>query len=465
MIAGPSFFIAARALLGRRPGARTPKIGTPGKKSERPLKAPSSGMAGAILGIGISLVPLVLVLVVSDGMIQGITRRYIETKTYHIQVAAPDWMSSDEAVKGLQRLRALPGIESAHLEKNGSGVAVSAGASNAVAIRSVDPAFFDDPGITRYLKLIEGKAIPEGRREIILGSSLASALKVGIGDSLTIITPSQEEAANAEGSGAYSGYSPRLSFFKVAGIVSAGYRDLDALWTFISPEAGETLFIYPSASSFFGIKVADPYSNGLGGIKASIGREMEDLYPEWFEPYLARSWPEMERSLYQSFGTTKSILLFIMGIALIVAAVNLGSSLSTFVVEHSMDIAVLRSLGASDAAIRNIFVGAGLITGSFGTFLGLLAGLLLSWNVNHLIAGIEGLANILDSAMAFLTARPSVPLKLLDPGYYLETIPVTVDFAQIAAIAGLSITLCAVASLIPARKASGISVQELIRKS
>ena len=67
--------------------------------------------------------------------------------------------------------------------------------------------------------------------------------------------------------------------------------------------------------------------------------------------------------------------------------------------------------------------------------------------------------------MAFLTARPSVPLKLLDPGYYLETIPVTVDFAQIAAIAGLSITLCAVASLIPARKASGISVQELIRKS
>jgi len=445
MTFGASFFIAARSLLGRK---RT------------------GGMAGAILGIGISLVPIVLVLIVSDGMIEGITRRYMETKTYHLQVAAPDSMAGSDAEKGRVALSAVPGVQAAYIEKNGSGVVVSAEASNAVMLRSVSPEFFVDPGVSQYLRLIEGKARPEGKRDIVLGSSLASVLHVKLGDSLTVITPNQQNEFTAGGIGAdFSGYAPRLSFFKVTGIVSAGYRDLDALWAFISPEAGERLLNYPSSYSFFGIKVADPYSNSLGSIKESVSGAMESLYPDWFDPYLTRTWPEVERSLYRSFGTTKSMLLFIMGIALVVAAVNLGSSLSTFVVEHSMDIAVLRGMGATDSAIRQIFVGAGFITGGLGTILGILAGLILSLNVNFLISGIEWIANIFDSGLAYIKGQPSVALKLLDPEYYLEKIPISIDFAQIALIAALSIALSAVVSLIPARKASRISVQELIRKS
>ncbi|HCO49045.1 MAG TPA: hypothetical protein DIT55_06345, partial [Spirochaetaceae bacterium] len=143
-------------------------------------------MAGAILGIGISLVPLVLVLVVSDGMIEGITQRYMETKTYHMQVSAPDRMSASEAEAGLAAIESLPGVEAAYLEKNGGGIAVSAVATNAVVIRAVDPGYFADQGTERYLRVVEGQAIPEGRRDIVLGSSLASILRVKTGDSLTI---------------------------------------------------------------------------------------------------------------------------------------------------------------------------------------------------------------------------------------------------------------------------------------
>ncbi|MFA6366801.1 MAG: FtsX-like permease family protein [Candidatus Hydrogenedentales bacterium] len=466
MTFGAYFFIAARSLLGRRLGGGAQRA-QPGaaarKKSES--RGWTGGMAGAILGIGISLVPIVLVLIVSDGMIEGITRRYMETKTYHLQVAAPDRIAGSDAEKGRASLSAVPGVQAAYIEKNGSGVVVSAEASNAVMLRSVSPEFFADQGVIRYLRLIEGKARPEGKRDIVLGSSLASVLHVKPGDSLTVITPNQESESAASVGADFSGYAPRLSFFKVTGIVSAGYRDLDALWAFISPEAGERLLNYPSSYSFFGIKVADPYSNGLGSIQESVSSAMESLYPDWFDPYLTRTWPEVERSLYRSFGTTKSMLLFIMGIALVVAAVNLGSSLSTFVVEHSMDIAVLRSMGATDSAVRQIFVGAGFITGSLGTFLGIIVGLCLSLNVNFLISGIEWIANIFDSGLAFIKGQPSVALRLLDPEYYLEKIPVSIDFGQIALIAALSIALSAVVSLIPARKASRISVQELIRKS
>jgi lipoprotein-releasing system permease protein len=461
MSPSPLIFVAARSLLGRKSAKKAAKNGKRG--FERRL-SPSQGLMGAILGIGISLVPLLLVLVVSDGMIEGITRRYIETKTYHIQVAVPDDFGAGDAAPGIAAAKAIPGIVSASLETYGSAVAVSASGSGAVMIRAVDPEFFLDPGTKAYLDSLEGNLIPRGSRDIVLGSALASKLKLSVGDQLTIITPNQA-AEESAASGGFAGYRPRLSFFRVVGIASAGYRDLDAIWAFISPAAGERLLLYSSCYSFIGVKVADPYSNSLGEIRKSLSDSLDQLYPLWFDSYLARSWPEVERSLYASFGTTKTTLLFIMGIALLIAAINLGSSLSTFVVERSMDIAVLRSFGATDRAIRTIFVGAGVLTGSLGTLIGLAAGLLVALNVNALIQALEWLLNVGSSGFALLTGRQTLALKLLDPEYYLETIPVAININQVLSIVLLCVLLSAVVSLLPARKAVRVSVQTLIRKS
>jgi lipoprotein-releasing system permease protein len=448
-------------LLGKKARGKAAKKG---KGASGPRLRSSHGLGGAILGIGISLVPLLLVLVVSDGMIEGITRRYIETKTYHVQVAVPDGFDVEEAAAGIAVAESIPGVVSALLESDGSAVAVSASGSNAVMLRAVDPRFFQDPGTKSYLSTLEGSAIPKGNRDIVIGSALAEKLKLSVGDQLTIITPSQaSEAATA--SEGFAGYRPRLSFFRVSGIVSAGYRDLDSIWAFISPQAGQRILVYSSCYSFMGIKVENPYSNTLGEIRTALSDNFDQLYPLWFDSYLARTWPEVERNLYASFGTTKTTLLFIMGIALLVAAINLGSCLSTFVVERSMDIAVLRSFGATDGAIRRIFVGAGLLTGSLGTFIGLAVGLLVSLNVNSLIRALEWLLNLGSSAIARLAGHQAVTLKLLDPAYYLEVIPVSLNLSQICGIVLLCIFLSAIVSLLPARKAVRVSVQGLIRKS
>lgn len=458
----PLVFVAARSLLGRRGGEKAAKDG---KGAVERRLSPSHGLMGAILGIGISLVPLLLVLVVSDGMIEGITRRYIETKTYHIQVAVPDGFGPDEAAPGIAAASSIPGVVSASLESNGSAVAVSASGSGAVMLRAVDPGFFRDSGTRSYLGTLEGSMVPKGNRDIVIGSALAKKLGLSLGDQLTIITPSQAAEERATALGGFAGYRPRLSFFRVTGIVSAGYRDLDAIWAFINPQAGQRLLVYSSCYSFMGLKVLDPYSNTLGEIRNALSESLEPLYPLWFDSYLARTWPEVERSLYASFGTTKTTLLFIMGIALLVAAINLGSSLSTFVVEHSTDIAVLRSFGATDRAIRTIFVGAGVLTGCLGTLIGLAVGLLVSLNVNSLIRALEWLLNLGSSGLAFLTGRQALSLKLLDPAYYLEVIPVAINIHQIAGIVLLCIFLSAIVSLLPARKAVRVSVQSLIRKS
>ncbi len=459
---GSFLFIASRLLAGRSAKASATEKGN--KERGRPggLHHPGSGMAGAIVGIGISLVPLVLVLVVSDGMIRGITNRYMETKTSHLQVAVPAGLDAAQAEAGLEEIRQIPGVRDAWLERNGSGVAISSGRSSAVFLRAVDAAYLEDAGTRRYLNLVEGEMVPRNGREIVLGSSLAASLGVRTGSQLTLASPRKDED---EEPGETRGYAPRITIFKVAGIVNAGYRDLDALWAFVNPQAGERILDPYASEAFLAVKVDDPFSNNLGSIQKSIAGRLEVLYSSWFEAYFVRSWPEIEKSLYRSFGTTKSMLLLIMAIALVVAAVNLGSSLSTFVAEHSLEIAILRAGGASDSALRGIFTATGLFTGGAGTLTGLGAGLLLAWNINPLIHGLEWLVNLGNSGIALLSGRPALPVSLLDPAYYLEQIPISVDFGQIALIGFASLGLSTLSSLLPARKATRVSVQELVRRN
>ncbi|TXT48569.1 MAG: lipoprotein-releasing system permease protein [Spirochaetes bacterium] len=455
-----ALFIARRAMGGRKSAENS----ITAQKRRNGLRPPASGLGGAIVAIGVSIVPLILVLVVSDGMIEGITRRYIETKSHHLQVSVPMAFGDKIVEKGIPALESLFGISQAYLERIGTAVAVSGQQSHAVVLRALPQEFFEDPGTMLYLKRIAGESIPRGGRGMVLGSALAQALKVDLGELVTIITPLKDGSNPGEYSG--YGYAPRLSIFRVTGIVSAGYRDLDALWAFISPEAGNSLLSYPSSSAVIGIKVNDPYDNTLGNeIRGAIVQALESLYPDWFEENYVRTWPEVEQSLYANFGTTKTMLLFIMAIILLVAAINLGSALSTFVAERSMDIAVLRSMGASDRMIGGIFAGAGLLAGAAGTVLGVGVGLILALNINGLIGVAEWAVNIADSFSSKLSGRPTLPLKLLDPGYYLESIPLSLDLGSVVMVIASSLVLSAAVSLIPSRKAVRMSVQDLIRKS
>jgi lipoprotein-releasing system permease protein len=444
----PPVFIASRFLFGRKNSGHG-----------------GSGLGGAILGIGISLVPLLLVLLVSDGMIEGITKRYMETKSYHLQVALPDQFGSAAAAPAMKAIAAIKGIRSSYLEINGSAIIVSGKTSHATLVRAVSPGFYEDSGTSEYLRGKSGEIAPRNNHSIVIGSSLASALGVGLGDQVTIVSSGTDPDAPLEELNGTPAFSPRLSFFRVTGIVSAGYRELDALWAFVSLDAAERVLTPANSYEFLGIKVDKPFSNSLGTLRQGVCDALSSLYPDWFEPRLVRSWPDIEGSLYRSFSTTKSMLLYIMGIALLVAAVNLGSALATFVAERNMEIAVLRSMGADDSLIRRIFLGAGLLTGASGTLLGITFGLVLSLCINGIIAAVEWIANSAGSLFSLLSGQAFHATRLLDPGYYLEKIPISPNYPQIAAIGLLSIALCVVASIVPAVKATKISVQALVRKT
>lgn len=434
---GPALLFGRRMLAGRR----IPGEDLPGRRYLR----------GAVLGVALSLVPLVVVLVVSDGMIEGITARYIETSTYHIQACPLFRQSPAELSEAARAISSAAEGVAAFPETQGPALAIFGARSSGAAIRAVDPSFLADAGTTRYLRAVEGKASLSSASEILLGEALARSLGARPGDAVSIVTA--RPARQGE-----SGFVPKVSVFHVAGIVSAGYRELDALWAFVTLKAGGRILFPETSRSIIGVKTADPF----GDLSATRRALAEMLPRDWS----IVPWQEAERNIWKSFATTKALLLLIMALVVAVAAINVGSALVMLVLERRRDIAVLKSQGANASFIGFSFVFAGLATGGAGTVLGLCLGALVAWRVNDLIAAIEALINAVAGITAHISgAATAARIRLLDPAYYLERIPVRINASELALVAATSLALCLFASFFAARRASRLPPLEIFRKT
>jgi lipoprotein-releasing system permease protein len=398
-------------------------------------------------------VPLVVVLVVADGMIEGITARYIEAGTYHLQAVPLVVVGRAELERAAIALRTKPGIRAAFPEFQGYGVAINGTRTAGVALRAVDPAFLSDPGTAAYLTASSGECRLDSTNQILLGEALARDLGAKVGDIVTVVTERPGPMGGA------STFVPKLAAFHVKGIVSAGYRELDALWAFVSLRAGERLFSVGGSRAIVGIKVDRPFAN-LEPIRSTA---ISVLSGDWN----VITWPEAEQNIYKSFSTTRALLLLVMTLAVAVAAINVSSALIMLVLERRRDIAILKSAGASPGFLGRVFVLAGLAIGGAGTVVGIGIGALLSWRINDLIDAAQFLVNEGARLCAALTGAPPPrsSIHLLDPAYYLERIPVNLHPTELVVVAGASILLCFLASLLPARRASRLPPMEIFRKT
>jgi lipoprotein-releasing system permease protein len=443
----PSFFVALRNLTGRA---------DPGKGV-----GSKNHLVGAAIGVALSIIPLTVVLLVADGMIQGITARYIETSTYHLQ-ASPYYSGSAQSLEeAAARIASIPAVALASPEMQGPAVVLAPATDEAgpqpqpagAVVRAIMPELLADTGFASYLELKSGELAFKRDNDVLLGEALARKLHVGVGQVLSLVT-------NREG----PGVNPKLTTLRVRGIVSTGYEELDSLWALVHFSAGERILAPGSRRVFVGIKTKDAFGDlaglrrELAGVLSSPGNQA----PDWS----IQDWKELESNLWRSFSTTRALLVLIMALAVAVAAINVGSSLIMLALERKKDIAILKSCGCGRGQVSAIFVASGAIAGSLGTILGLAAGTAIAVFINQAIAGIEALANLLARFASWLSGSPpAAPLRLLDPSYYLQSIPVRIHPLELVLIAGGSILLCVLASLYPASRASRLPPMEIFRKA
>ncbi|MDR1231249.1 MAG: ABC transporter permease [Spirochaetaceae bacterium] len=409
-----AFFIALRYLIGKRGGGRY--------------------LVGAAFGIALSLVPIMVTLIVADGMIRGITDRFLELGTGHIQVwengrtLRGDSLSLEDAA---ETIRENPRVRGVWAETQGLGIILGFKGRTGVTIRAVESGFWQDEGSAKYLEIIDGDSRIEQDNEALLGESLAETAGVQVGDTIRVMTV--RETADGR-------TIPRTTLFKVKGIVSAGYHELDSLWCIVNYAAGKRIFANSLSRSTLLVKVDAPYRN--------IAETAFDLLADLNFGFGVYTWRELQAAQYDSYESTRQLLLFIMTLIVLVAAVNVSSATSMLTIERYRDIAILKAGGTSPREVSTVFVLAALVTGIIGTVFGISTGLLIGSFINPLIHGLERILTLI--------ARPfsGADIKILDPGFYLENIPIVIDGNTVLTIAFFAILSSVAAAYIPARRAA-----------
>ncbi|MDR0375849.1 MAG: FtsX-like permease family protein [Treponema sp.] len=416
------FFIAIRYLLGRA------------KEGGRYLR-------GAATGIAVSLVPIIVTLIVADGMIRGITDRYLELGTGHVQVYDFAGDESLEEIKGA--VAAQEGVRGAWIEWQGMGVLVGGKGKAGASIRAVERDFWEDEGVSAFLEVVSGDARFEADNEVFLGEALAESIGVKAGDMARLMTVRIADDGRSV---------PRMTPFVVKAVVSAGYREIDALWCITTYDAGKRIFAgsESASNSFLMLKINDPYKDADSSVRS--------LYALLGAGYGVYTWKEMQLAQYSSYESTRQILLFIMALIVIIATVNVSSATSMLAIERRKDIAALKAAGASPAFTSRIFVWAAFITGLIGAIAGIAAGLCIGLSINHVIRALEAVINF------FMFGSGAGQFKLLDPAYYLEHFPVIIDWLTILIIGVFTVLCSIVASYLPARRAGRLKPLEILRK-
>jgi lipoprotein-releasing system permease protein len=416
-----AFFIALRYLWGRaHEGGRY--------------------LRGAAAGIAVSLVPIIVTLIVADGMIRGIIDRYLELGTGHIQVF--NLFNSGDDEDTIRQIREMDGVRGVWPEQRGMGVLAGRSGKTGVTVRAIESSFWEDPGGAAFLKIIDGVQKPETNRDIVLGETLAGNIGVQVGDAVRLMTVRTGEGGRL---------SPRTAVFTVRGILSCGYNEIDALWCIISWEGGKRALSSEQSSTHLIVKIDDPYKNA--------DYFSWELFDEFGSDHSIYTWKDLLRSQYSSYETTRQLLLFIMVLIVIVAAVNVSSATSMLVLERQRDIAVLKVSGASVRGVTGVFLWGSFLTGLTGGIIGITAGLLIGSNINFLIRSLEKFLSF------FSGLFNGEEVKILDPGFYLETIPIIIDWTMVFLIFLFAIICSVFASWIPALRAGKLKPMELLRKS
>lgn len=405
---------------------------------------------GAMICIGLSIIPLIVVISITNGIINGMTERIINLSSSHIQAYVA---SGIDEVKNLESfteygegVKSVNGVKNVYPEIDISALAAGKTKRSGIEVRAVDKDIFHkNQSFNELFEVLEGNIddfAQEGGKIAVVGSKMAEELGLNAGDTFKLITTRSRKGK----------ITPKLTIFKVGAIVSSGYQELDQFWVFIPLEAAYSYLSLESASYHILVETEDPYSPEL----VRIQRDVQRYFGHYANVY---RWEQIHTGEFENFSSTKVMLVTIMMLIVLVASVNISSAIVMLVMERRKEIAILKSVGATPGGITFSFVIAGFACCFGGVLIGLPIGLLFSVKSNEIIRGIESFLNF------FTTIFHGAEIRLMDPAYYLAEIPIDIPFNQIFIIIFLTFVLSIIVSIIPARKAGKEKPLELFRKN
>ncbi len=382
-------------------------------------------LIGALLCIGLSLVPLIVVICLTNGMIAGMTERIIGLSSSHLQAyIAPNYekvQNAHEFYKYAESFKTIDGILNAYPQIEISALVSGKTSRTGGEIRAVQTdIFYENKSFKELFNVIEGslddfEKVDSKAKHAVVGQKLAETLKLSCGDTFRVIST---KTVNGK-------IAPKMASFTVCAIVSSGYQELDALWVFIPLESAYNFVSLSNAFYSVMLETSDAFSTNL----VRQQKEVQEFVGRYANVY---RWDQVHSAEFENFSSTKVMLVFVMFLIVLVASINVSSAIVMLEMERRKEIGILKSIGATPNGICFSFVIAGLSCGIGGILIGVPAGLILAVNINNIIMGIEKLVNFfLKLSYSAKGIANEAAFKLLDPAYYLQNIPVPIPVKQI----------------------------------
>jgi lipoprotein-releasing system permease protein len=384
----------------------------------------------SVLGIAVGVMALITVMSVMNGFEKELRDRILGMVS-HASITSyggrlEDWESIREQVQADPRvLGVAPFIEK-------EGMLARDGELSGGMVRGILPE--EEPAVSEVGdQMIQGELsqLVGGEYRVILGSHLARALRVGVGDHVFIIVP--------EGTVTVAGFRPRMRRFDVVGLFDVGMYEYDRSHAFIHMEDAQTLYRYGEEIGGLRLKLDDMF--GAPAVSRDIASNLG-------RGYFVRDWTRQHANFFAALQIEKTVMFIILFLIVAVAAFNIISTLVMVVNDKRADIAVLRTMGSSPGSVMAVFVVQGTVIGLVGTLLGLVLGVSLALNVEQIVPWVEDLFQT-----EFLPADV----------YYISDLPSELNWPDVARITGLAFVLTVLSTLYPAWRASRTQPAEALR--
>jgi lipoprotein-releasing system permease protein len=396
----------------------------------------------SVIGVTVGVTALIMVLAVMEGFEVDLRSKILGSNA-HVVVLHYDGYFADYAATG-ETLRSVEGVAAAAPFVYTEAMVQGRFGASGVIVKGID--LEATPGVTDVRQnLVVGprgaitsdaeraalfanlstpeRAIAQPADDndalpgILIGVQLANQLSLFPGDRLHLINPV------GGGKGIMGAPMPYVRPFRVAGIFNSGMYEYDTKWTYVAIPDVQTFL--KTADMVTGFEVRGHDIEEASQIKGRIDKALG-------YPFYTNHWKSLNKSLFEALALEKVVMGLILSLIVMVASLNIVGMLILVVVTRTREISILRAMGASAQRVRQIFVLEGVLIGLVGTVFGTVTGLL----------GCEALRNY------------EFPLDT--DVYYLDTLPVVVQYDTVGVVAASAVLICFLATLYPATLAARI---------
>jgi lipoprotein-releasing system permease protein len=383
----------------------------------------------SVAGIALGVAALIVVLSVMNGFQKEVRDRMLSVVS-HVEVIAGraplfDWAAA------IRRASEHPRVLAGAPFVSGQAMLSRDSSIRGVLVRGIDPEL--EPKVSDFAARLQSGRLGDlrpGGFGVAIGKELAAQLLLDVGDTLTLIAP--------HASATPAGVMPRMRQLTIVAVFDSGHFEYDTGLLLMQIEDAARLFRVQGVT---GVRLKTDDMMSAPQTARAISRMMPG---DW----LVRDWSSENRNWFAAVQIEKRMMFIILTLIIAVAAFNLVSMLVMTVTDKQADIAILRTLGATPAAIQRIFVIQGATVGLLGTFVGLAFGVLAAMNVGDLIAWIERV----------------FALQVLPKGvYFIDHLPSDLRMPDVVTIGLTSCVLALASTLYPSWRAARVRPAEALR--